>query len=111
MTHKIIFLRQAELDLIELKKYILEHFSYKIWQISYNNIKKTIHSIALFPERGSIPSEMTKLNLNRYRQAISGKNRIIYEIGSQIIYIHIICDTRKDMMSLLVKRLLTDNSQ
>lgn len=33
-------------------------------------------------------------------------NRILYEIGDTIIYIHIICDIRRDMRTLLSRRLL-----
>ena len=33
-------------------------------------------------------------------------NRVIYEVREQTVYIHIIADTRKDLQSLLIKRLL-----
>lgn len=106
MPYNIVILRQAELDLIELKKYITENFSIKIWQTSYTHIKKTIRSLKLFPDSGGIPLELLDLNLTQYRQVISGKNRIIYEIKETMIYIHLICDVRKDLMGVLFKRLL-----
>ena len=109
MVYKVVFLRQAEFDLIELKKYVLENFSNKTWLTCYSNIKKVVNSLVIFPESGNIPPEITELNLNHYRQIISGKNRIIYEVSSSIIFIHIICDARKDMVSLLMKRLLADS--
>lgn len=33
-------------------------------------------------------------------------NRVIYEVRQEIIYIHIVADTRKDMKTLLTQRLL-----
>jgi hypothetical protein len=33
-------------------------------------------------------------------------NRIVYEVRQDIVYIHIVCDTRKDMKSLLTRRLM-----
>ncbi len=106
MTHKIVFLHQAELDLIELKKYITSNFSQSTWKIIYNNIKTVVNELKKFPEAGHLPPELDSLNLVQYRQLISGKNRIIYEIRGMTIYIHIICDARQDMGNILYKRLL-----
>lgn len=33
-------------------------------------------------------------------------NRIIYEVQGGVLYIHIVCDTRKDLRALLTRRLL-----
>ena len=55
---------------------------------------------------GTIPPELEKLGLVQYRQILSGKNRIIYELRQNLIYIHIIADTRKEFRSLLMNRLL-----
>jgi toxin ParE1/3/4 len=107
MRWRVVFLEQAERDLIELKHYILHNFSQKIWQQCYTNLKQSVKTIQLFPEGGSIPPEIEALNLAQYRQVISGMNRIVYEIREHIIYIHIICDRRKDLNSLLFRRLLS----
>ena len=109
MKAQVVFLEQSEHDLIELKHYVLHSFSKKIWQQCFVSLKKTVKRIQLFPESGKIPPELEALNLVQYRQVISGMNRIIYEIRGNIIYIHIICDTRKDLNSLLFNRLLRMN--
>lgn len=109
MTSHVVFLEQAEQDLIELKHYILQGFSKKIWQQCVVSLKKTVKRIRLFPESGNIPPELEALNLTQYRQVIFGMNRIIYEIRGNLIYIHIVCDTRKDLNGLLFKRLLRMN--
>ena len=106
MLYSVVFLHQAELDLVELKKYITINFSAAIWQITYKKIKNIVNELKKFPEAGHIPSELASLNLAQYRQVISGKNRIIYEIRGMIIYIHIVCDARQDMATILFKRLL-----
>ncbi|CAN5331850.1 type II toxin-antitoxin system RelE/ParE family toxin [soil metagenome] len=106
MKYQIVILQQAELDLLELKNYIVKNFSLSSWQNSYTQIKKTIHSLKSFPQAGKIPTELQELNLTQYRQVFSGLNRIIYELRQDLIYIHIICDTRKDMQNLLTRRLL-----
>ena len=106
MKYKVVFLGEAVVDLTELKHYIIKKFSTRIWQNTYRKIKTAVKDLESFPEKGKIPPELAKLNLSQYRQVISEMNRIIYEIRQKIIYIHIICDTRRDMQTLLSKRLL-----
>lgn len=68
--------------------------------------KKSVKIIQSFPEGGAIPYELESLNFLQYRQVISGMNRIVYEIRGKTIYIHIVCDTQKDLSRLLFQRLL-----
>ncbi len=106
MNYKVILLESAEYDLKELKSYIVKNFSLKTWQHSYDKLKKAIQNLKEFPYVGTIPDELDQLNLNQYRQIISGMNRIIYEVRQECVYIHIIVDTRQDFESLLTRRLL-----
>ena len=106
MSISVVFLRSAELDLKELKSYLVKNFGKDAWQVSYSKIQEAVGTLKTFPLGGKIPEELDKLNLTQYRQVISGMNRIIYEVRQVTIYIHMVCDTRKDMQSLLTKRLL-----
>ena len=106
MSVSVVFLRSAELDLKELKSYIVKNFGKETWKASYSKIQEAVGTMQTFPLRGKIPEELGRLNLTQYRQVISGMNRIIYEIRQETLYVHIVCDTRKDMKSLLTQRLL-----
>ena len=106
MSISVVLLRSAEQDLGEMKSYIVKNFGKDTWQASYSKIQETVGTLQIFPLGGKIPEELEKLNLTQYRQVLSGMNRIIYEVRQQTVYIHIVCDTRKDMKSLLTKRLL-----
>ena len=106
MNFKVVILESAEHDLKELKNYLIKNFSVETWQNSYDKIKVVIRNLKTFPNAGSIPEELEKLNLSQYRQVLSGMNRIIYEVRQDIVYIHIITDARRDLKSLLTKRLL-----
>nr|WP_315247012.1 hypothetical protein [uncultured Albidiferax sp.] len=57
-------------------------------------------------ERGRLPDELEALQLTQYRQIISGMNRVVYETRQDAVYIHAIVDTRRDMKSFLMRRLL-----
>lgn len=104
MSLQVVFLKSAELDLKELRGYMVKNFGKDTWQASYTKIKDAVNTIGAFPLGGDVPEELERLNLTQYRQVIAGMNRIIYEVRQEIIYIHIVCDTRKDMKSVLARR-------
>ena len=106
MSFQIVFLKSAEHDLKELKVYMVKNFGKDTWQASYIKIKDAVNTIGTFPLGGNVPEELERLNLTQYRQVAAGMNRILYEVRQEIIYIHIVCDARKDMKSLLTRRLL-----
>lgn len=106
MSYKIVFLTSAEQDLKDIKTYIIKNFSLATWQDTYSKLKDSIRNLKAFPFSGSIPEELERLNLTQYRQIISGMNRVIYEVRQEIIYIHIVADTRKDMTKLLTQRVM-----
>lgn len=102
----VVFLYSAERDLLELKDYVLKNFGKIAWRSSYKKIKDAVIRLKKFPLEGHVPDELASLNVTQYRQVIAGMNRVIYEVRGQTLYIHIVCDTRKDMQSLLTRRLL-----
>jgi plasmid stabilization system protein ParE len=106
MSLKVVILESAEHDLKELRDYVVKNFSVEIWQNTYGKLKETIRNLKAFPQAGAIPEEITKLNLSQYRQVLSGMNRIIYEVRQDTLYIHMVVDARRDMESLLTRRLL-----
>jgi toxin ParE1/3/4 len=103
---RVVVLASAEQDLKELRAYIFKNFSADTWRNTYAKIKEAVRNLQNFPEAGCIPEEIEKLNLTQYRQVSSGMNRVIYELRQDVIYIHIIVDTRRDMNTLLTRRLL-----
>ena len=99
-------LASAELDLKELRRYIIQNFSQDTWQKTYGKLKETIRNLANFPHFGSIAPELETLHLSQYRQTLSGMSRIIYEVRQDVVYIHIIVDSRRDLKSFLMHRLV-----
>ena len=105
MTYRVVILQSAKKDLKEIKSYLTRQFSTSTWQQTYESLKQALRRLETQPFTGSMPEEIEQLNLTQYRQIISGMNRIIYEIRGQVIYIHIIADTRKNLQALLFKNL------
>ncbi|MFO2463110.1 type II toxin-antitoxin system RelE/ParE family toxin [Pseudomonas sp. 15FMM2] len=106
MSFRVVILQSAKNDLKDIKSYITRRFSAATWQQTYEYLKQAIRHLETHPYAGAMPEEVEKLNLNQYRQIVSGMNRVIYEIRGQIIYIHIIADTRKSLQALLLKNLI-----
>jgi toxin ParE1/3/4 len=106
MTVQVVVLQSAEMDLKSLRRYLVKNFGLSVWQTSYAQIKKDVNAIKKYPLSGVIPDELEHLSLFQFRQVISGMNRIIYEIRGEIVYVHLICDTRRDLQGLLTRRIL-----
>jgi toxin ParE1/3/4 len=106
MTVRIFILESAERDLKDLRRYILDNFTPSHWQSAYADIKEAIRGLQKFPRSGVVPDEITQLGQTQYRQVLSGKNRIIYEIRVNEIFVHLIVDMRRDLSAHLSKRLL-----
>lgn len=106
MKYEVVILKSAEQDLRNLRTYLLKSFGVDTWRESHDKIKAAIDNLKSFPYSGVIPEMLEHINLAQYRQVIAGKNRIIYEVRRRIVYIHIVTDTRRDMKSLLTRRLL-----
>jgi toxin ParE1/3/4 len=106
MKFQTIIPKSVKQDLKNLRLYLTEKFSPQTWESTHNKLKESIETLKSFPELGLIPMEFTHLRLKQYRQILSGMNRIIYEIRENVIYIHLICDMRRDLQPLLMIRLL-----
>ncbi|OAK66741.1 plasmid stabilization protein [Variovorax paradoxus] len=102
----VVFLRSAEADLKDLRRYIIKNFGPAAWAGSYGKIKETVAMIEAHPHSGRVPDELENLNTAQYRQLISGMNRVIYEVRADTAYIHLVCDTRRDLKGLLMRRMV-----
>ncbi len=106
MTHQINVLRQARHDYEDLRAFVINNYPEKSWQECQDQLKSLISYLTVHPNGGAIPLEIVTLNLPRYRQIASGKLRIIYEVRQKQIFIHIILGHRRDLNSLLFRRLM-----
>jgi plasmid stabilization system protein ParE len=101
MKCKVVLLHSAAEDLKEIRRYIRRHFSQAVWCDAYAKIKEAIQNLEQFPYCGHIPAE---LPATHFLEIIAAKNRVIYEVIGDTVYIHIICDTRQDFKTKLARR-------
>jgi toxin ParE1/3/4 len=67
---------------------------------------KVAESLSRFPDRGSYPKELVALGIKEYRQTFFKPYRVIYRVVGSEVIIHLIADGRRDLQSLLARRLL-----
>ncbi len=105
MRFDVLLTEHAEHDLEELYDYIAANDTPGNTARVLDRIEKALQSLSTFPERGSHPKELLALGIREYRQTFSKPYRLIYRIASRRIYVYLIVDGRRDMQTLLIRRL------
>ncbi len=106
MRHEVLLTAGAESDLDDLYSYIAEHDSPNSADYVLDSLIEVAESLAIFPERGSYPPELLTLGIRDYRQSLFKPYRIIYRVIEKQVIVYAIIDGRRDMQSLLSRRLL-----
>ncbi len=106
MRYKVLLTEGAERDLEDLYGYIAEYDSPDSADYVLDALTKVAQSLSTFPERGSHPQELLALGIREYRQSFFRSYRVIYRVIRKQVIIYVIADGRRDMQSLLTRRLL-----
>jgi len=106
MPFKILLTNDAARDLDELYDYIALHDAPRKAGYVLEQIEKTFSKLSEFPERGAYPKELLVLGIREYREIFFKPYRIIYRVMDKNVYVLLIVDGRRDMQSLLQRRLL-----
>lgn len=103
---EVLLTEGAEQDSEAVDDYISEFDSVTNANSVLDKLMEVVESLSKFPERGSYPKELVGLGIKEYRQTFFKPYRVIYRVtGSQVI-IYLIADGRRDMQSVLARRLL-----
>jgi len=65
-----------------------------------------IESLAHFPEKGPVPTELEAMGIQDYRQLSLAPYRIIYWAEAEAVTVMLIADARRDFRTLLQERVL-----
>jgi toxin ParE1/3/4 len=104
--YAVLLTQGAEQDLGAIHDYIAEFDSPANADYVLDRLMKTAEGLATFPERGSYPKELLALGIKEYRQAFFKPYRMIYRVLDMRVFVYVIADGRRDMQSLLARRLL-----
>lgn len=106
MPFEVLLTEDAERDLEDLYGYIAEFDSQQNADRVLDRVLEAVASLATAPERGSQPKELRLLGMQDYRQIFFKPYRVIYRVIDQRVVVYVIADGRRDMQTLLQRRLL-----
>ncbi|MEF2265536.1 type II toxin-antitoxin system RelE/ParE family toxin [Janthinobacterium sp. LS2A] len=104
---KIIWTQYALNDLQDIRSYLKQSESLAFARKVTQEILAEVSSLKDWNIKGSFVPELEDLHLTTHRQLLAGQNRIIIEYGhNDIVYIHMIAHTNRDLEALIRHRLL-----
>jgi toxin ParE1/3/4 len=106
VPYRVYLTDSASRDLSDIDDYLCRHGSAQSADHVPGKIEDALNSLAELPERGSDPRELAELGIREYREIYYKPYRIIYRVLGTAIYVYVNADGRRDMQSLLSRRLL-----
>ena len=106
MHYAVFLTADAARDLEELYDYVALHDAPRKAEHLLERIEKTFSSLSESPERGAYPKELLALGIRDYREIFFKPYRVIYRVMADTVYVLMIVDGRRDMQTLLQRRLL-----
>ena len=106
MTFQVLLTDDASRDLEELYDYIESHDAPGRAEYVLEQLEKAVSSLSENPGRGAWPKELLAVGLREYREIFFKPYRIIYRVMAEKVYVLVIADGRRDMQTLLQRRLL-----
>lgn len=106
MGYAVNLTADAVYDLEDLYDYIAGHDSIAHADHVLDRIEEIINSLSESPKRGVVPKELQAIGIGDYREVYFKPYRIIYQLRPEQVFIMLVTDGRRDMQSLLQRRLL-----
>ena len=106
MRYEVRFTLGAKYDVEQLHAYMAETAGTDQAERLLDRLVEAIESLAAFPERGAHPKELLAFGFRDFRQMVVHPDRIIYRVLDHQVFVDLIADGRRDMQTLLARRLL-----
>ncbi len=103
---EVLLTEGAEQDLEAIHDYIAEFDCVVNANHVLDELMDVVESLSIYPERGSYPKELLSLGIKEYRQTFFKPYRVIYRVTDSRVIIYLIADGRREMQSVLARRLL-----
>ena len=106
MKHQIRITEEAERDILDIYNYVARTDSAQQAELLLDKLEQSCLSLAQFPDRGHIPPELDDITVKNFLEIHFKPYRIIYQLIDKTVFIHCIVDGRRDMQTLLERRVL-----
>ncbi|MBT8133565.1 MAG: type II toxin-antitoxin system RelE/ParE family toxin [Gammaproteobacteria bacterium] len=104
--HQVIITFEAEKDILDIYDYIAKKDTLQNAEYVLDNLESLILSLEESPERGHYPPELSIQGIKEFKEVIFKPYRAIYEIIGSKVIVHLCVDGRRDMKTLLERRLI-----
>ena len=105
-TFEVLLTEGAEQDLESIYDYIAQFDCAASADYVLDQLGSVIESLATFPERGGHPKELLAVGIKEYRQTSFKPYRVTYRVMGRQVVIYVVADGRRDMQTVLARRLL-----
>jgi len=102
---EVLLTRGAEQGLEAIYDYIGEFDCVASANYVLDALMGVVESLSRFPERGNYPKELVSLGNKEYRQTFFKPYRVVYGVTDNKVIIYLITDKRRDMQTVLARRL------
>ena len=106
MRFEVVLSADAERDIEDIYRYIAEHDGIAHADHVLTGIEDACRGLATLSQRGNVPKELLPLGISEYREVHFKPYRVIYRAIGRRVVIYTVLDGRRDMQSLLARRLL-----
>ncbi len=106
MKYEVFVTADAERDIEEIYDFLAENRSLDDAEYVRTRLLEVVDRLEQFPNRGTYPDDLSELGATAFREIFFKPYRVIYRILDKRVYIYVVTDGRRDIRSLLAKRLL-----
>ena len=106
MKYKVFIDPQAKQDLSEIFIYVALNDCLDAANKLLDKLEKTCFKLEKYTKRGHIPEELRTTGIKKYIEIHFKPYRIIYRIDQENVYVYLIVDGRREMQTILQRRLL-----
>jgi toxin ParE1/3/4 len=96
----------AKTDLQDLYDYIAERDALVKADGVLDKLEVLVESLSRFPERGAVTKELRDVGIKEYREVYLKPYRVVYRVLGSKVLVYLIVDGRRDMQTLLSRRLI-----
>ena len=106
MRFEVLLSEDAERDIEDIHRYVTRHDTVEKADRLLAALEEACFALSEFPKRGNVPKELAPLGVTEFREVHHKPYRVIYRIVARKVIVYCVVDGRRDMQSLLHRRLI-----
>jgi len=106
VTLEVLLSEDAERDIEDIYLYVAHQDAVEKADRLLTALQETCSALSELAERGNVPKELEPLGMTEFREVHFKPYRVIYRITNCQVIAYCVLDGRRDMQSLLERRML-----